>query len=92
MPHYKVVAAQPISLHPQHGQIKRIAKGDGERQGGETSRDVYPGEVISVQYTFSKPYLVEVRDQPKARPKAEPVPRVGFIPEPDLDLATDHEE
>jgi hypothetical protein len=92
MPSYKVVSTQPISLHPQHGQIKRIAKGDGDKQGGEDTRDVYPGEIVSVQYTFNKPYLVEVRAEPKARQKAESAPRRGFTPEPDPDPASDHAE
>ena len=59
MPKVKYAGNEPISLHPQHGEIKRISKGEGDKQGA--GRDIYPGEVIEIDHLFGKVYLVEVK-------------------------------
>jgi hypothetical protein len=58
MPRVQYKGLEPISLHPQHGEIKRITKGDGDKQGA--GRDLYPGEVVEVPHLFGKAYLVPV--------------------------------
>lgn len=63
MPRVKYTGLEPLSLHPQHGEIKRVEKGADDKQGG--GRDVYPGEVIEVPHLFGKTYLVQV-EPPKA--------------------------
>lgn len=58
MPKVQYKGLDPISLHRQHGEIKRLKKGDDDKQG--QGRDVYPGEVIEIEKTWGKAYLVEI--------------------------------
>jgi hypothetical protein len=64
MPKVQYKGLDPINLHRQHGEIKRVKNGDGDKQGA--GRDVFPGEVIEVEKTWGKAYLVEVA--PAAKP------------------------